>query len=262
MRRTIFEGTINGETFDSVQAYNARMNELVNSGEVINASSNTRIEYVDAPTNVPTLEPAVVETPVDEDLSFYPYMDNDDPFYLDILVATDTDQNRAALDEVDVVLNKCLPYIENALKDKNVKCHTKGEYLADVNEIINSLKKDNEDTVKAKNLLLAKRADLTREFNKIKDKYEEDIHNSLMEEILLNGAFPVIDRFIDFYSRVSEIADAEINNCDCNCGKCTCKNVEETPQTEICEVESPKVADIQTLLEHIFGHPFQKRGTL
>lgn len=269
MRKTIFEGTINGEVFDSVQAYNARMNELVDAGEVVNASSNTRIEYVDCDCEAecPASNTSVstnVNT-YDEDLSFYPYMEDDDPFYLDLLVATDIDQNRAALDEVDVVLEKCLPFIVDALNDPDTTCKTKKRYLEDVKEILNSLNGDNEDTVKAKNSLLAKRSELTKAFNKVKDKYEEDIHNSLNEEILLNGSFPVISRFKDFYSKVAELTENSIAECDCN-GKCDCgackAKVEETPSAEICEVTPPKIADISTLFEHIFGYPLPRRNSL
>ena len=41
-KKTAFVGKINGETFDNVAAYNARLQELINSGEVINASSLCR----------------------------------------------------------------------------------------------------------------------------------------------------------------------------------------------------------------------------
>lgn len=253
MRRTIFEGTINGETFDSVQTYNARMNELVNSGEVINASSNTRIEYVDAPTNVPTLEPAVVETPVDEDLSFYPYMDNDDPFYLDILVATDTDQNRAALDEVNVILDKCKTYIEDALNDEDVCTKTKVNYLEDIREILESIDQDAENTVKARKSVLDKRAILTKEFELIRDKYEQDIKDSLNEEILLNSAAPVIATLKTFYKDVETMVEENLADCQCNCGdNCTCHKNDE-PVTESREVEPTRVSDLSTLLDTIFG---------
>ena len=40
MKKTIFEGIVNGEKFDNVQAYNARVNELMETGEFVEASSN------------------------------------------------------------------------------------------------------------------------------------------------------------------------------------------------------------------------------
>lgn len=43
MRKTIFKGTVNGETFDNVAAYNARLQKLINSGENVEASSETKV---------------------------------------------------------------------------------------------------------------------------------------------------------------------------------------------------------------------------
>lgn len=41
MKKTIFEGTVNGVTYDNVQDYNEAINRAVAAGQPINASSNT-----------------------------------------------------------------------------------------------------------------------------------------------------------------------------------------------------------------------------
>lgn len=43
----VFKGIINGQEFDNVQAYNTRMNELIASGEDIEATSQTSIQDVE-----------------------------------------------------------------------------------------------------------------------------------------------------------------------------------------------------------------------
>jgi anaerobic ribonucleoside-triphosphate reductase activating protein len=43
MRKSIFKGTINGQEFDNVNDYNARMNELISAGAEIEAASSTQI---------------------------------------------------------------------------------------------------------------------------------------------------------------------------------------------------------------------------
>lgn len=73
MRKTIFKCTVNGETFDNVAAYNARLQELINSGVAVNVSSDTKVNIEDEPTNdAPYTTTTTLD--VDEDLSIYPYM--------------------------------------------------------------------------------------------------------------------------------------------------------------------------------------------
>lgn len=46
-KKKVFKGIINGQEFDNVQAYNTRMNELIASGEDIEATSQTSIQDVE-----------------------------------------------------------------------------------------------------------------------------------------------------------------------------------------------------------------------
>ena len=250
MRKSVFRGIINGEEFTNVQDYNARMNELIAAGEVVEASSSTRVE------NVEDEVPAPVETQDytdDEDLSFYPYMEDDDPFYLDLLVSTDTEQNAAALDEVAVILEKCKGYIADTLEDEDVCCETKVKYLEDIHEILESIDRDAESTVKARKSVLDKRAKLSKEFEAVREKYEQDIKSSLNEEILLNSAAPVIATMKSFYKDVATLVEENLADCQCKCGgTCKCHD-NETPTTESREVEPTRVSDLSTLLETIFG---------
>ena len=130
-KKTVFTGVINGEKFDNVAAYNARMNELLSQGvENISAASSTEIRNVDenvatsgfvstctADQCPGTSDAASTELPVDEDLSFYPYMEDDDPFYLELLVTEDACVNKAALKEAHRIFDKCFPFIANSLAD-------------------------------------------------------------------------------------------------------------------------------------------------
>lgn len=47
MIKKIFKGIINGEEFDSVEAYNAKVDELVKDGKCFSASTATKLEFVD-----------------------------------------------------------------------------------------------------------------------------------------------------------------------------------------------------------------------
>lgn len=256
MRKSVFRGIINGEEFTNVQDYNARMNELIAAGEVVEATSSTKVENVADEVPAPESQDASNTYADDEDLSFYPYMEDDDPFYLDLLVSTDTQQNAAALDEVAMILEKCKGYIVDTLEDEDVTCDIKVKYLEDIRDILESIDRDAESTVKARKSVLDKRARLAKEFEAVKEKYEQDIKSSLNEEILLNGAAPVIATLKSFYKDIETLVEENLADCQCKCGggSGTCKCCkDEVPTTETREIEPTRVSDLSTLLETIFG---------
>ena len=118
MKRTIFEGTVNGEKFNTVQAYNARLTELINAGVAVEASSNTRVEDVEEPVHTSGYVRTCTDdtcdcgestytSTYDEDLSYYPYCENDDPYYLDLLVTVEPEINADARKEMRNIFDKC-----------------------------------------------------------------------------------------------------------------------------------------------------------
>ena len=254
---TVFRGVINGQEFNNVKDYNARMTELLNAGvEDINASSSTSVKTVTE--DEPKLESDCTAAPVyDEDASYYPYMDAEDPYYLDLLVTEDPAVNAEALRAMDDVLNESYRYITDTLIDPQVNQMTRREYLLDVQDILRGFKDDSRNTKKTLDSIIRKQADLRKEL--------EELENA---ENILRAALPVIEKLDEFYKTVE--ADtlrtiAHFNSCDntnkndkCNCdgtcAKCTCKDVDV--QTDCKENVKTQVYDLNSIINTIFGEGF------
>lgn len=310
MKRTIFEGTVNGEKFDNVAAYNARVQELIDAGKNVQASSNTRIEsmdddivspetdinginrsgYVSTATNDECLPWDVTcsnyesDDPFeddykDEDLSFYPYCESGDPYYLDLLVTDDSDVNKEAINEARRVFDKCYSYISSSLDNMDITVDTKKCYLEDIREILADIKRDNTNNLKALSQVKLRREEAVAEYDAqlrhLKEKHESTIASLENEELILRAAKPVIDEFRNFYSTVEAEALEAIanqqalqNTCK-NCGKpkneCKCdinKNkIRPTSdvtniKTEVKETVPQTEWDFNKLMDKIFGSGF------
>lgn len=235
----VFEGIINGERFDNVQAYNARMNALVESGCTdIQASSSTSIKMVEDTFN-----------PEDQDLTFYPYFEESDPKYLDILVTMDENTNAEARAEVNRLLDKNYLYITNHLYSPDVDLNTKEAYLSDVRNIISHLKHDLTDNDYAIANVRTRGDNATARFESAKAEYDTTIQKCNDDLFILNAAKPVVESLLDFYRRIEadamhciveqrsaqfageETACPNCGNANCTCGvECTC--TETVPQVE------------------------------
>ena len=266
----VFEGLINGERFTDVASYNKRMNELLNAGEKdIQASSSTTIKYVEDEANssgvVTTCTTdqcpgtcgavsttASTELQEDEDLSFYPYMEDDDPFYLDLLVTSDYETNAAALAEVKKIFGKCFKYITTELNNNNVTDYDRKSYLESICSIIEDIKNDKQNTNDALNRLHAKRQDLTEEFENYKRKFESNLANISRDEKMLSDANDVIYWFENFYGDIrSEIEKSIKSHKKCKCtDECTCDH--DNIITSCTETQPQVVSDFDSLLKRIF----------
>lgn len=295
MKRTIFEGTVNGEKFDNIQDYNARVKELMEIGQFESASSSTRVEeyehsgYVRTCTDTPSIDGVLTTTAdklpwekdcdcgcdceectcteqlpwEDEDLSFYPYLDEDDPLYLDILVTDHRETNREALAEVTRVFEKCKRYIIDALEDPDTDIESKKNYLEDIKEIVENLAADKKDTLEAIKKVEKKAEDLRKE-------YEEKLQAIDRDRFILEESRPVIDAFLDFYRSVEGDIILNIkenthkpklvfqNRNDVNNNKKTITgvDVDNRIDTGIRESQPQRVDDLQSILDRIFG-PFR-----
>lgn len=295
MKRTIFEGTVNGEKFDNVQDYNARVKELMESGQFESASSSTRVEeyehsgYVRTCTDNPSLDGVLTTTAdklpwekecdcgcdcdecacteqlpwEDDDLSFYPYLDKDDPLYLDLLVTDHRETNREALAEVSRVFEKCKRYIIDALEDPDTDIESKKNYLEDIKEIVENLAADKKDTLEAIKKVEKKAEDLEKE-------YKEKFLAIDRDRFILEESRPVIDAFLDFYRGVESDIILNIkenthkpklvfqNRNDVNNNKKTITgvDVDNRIDTGIRESQPQRVDDLQSILDRIFG-PFR-----
>lgn len=298
MKRTIFEGTVNGEKFDNVQAYNARVNELIQSGELVSASTSTRVEeyersgYCRTCDDTPSLESTLTTTAEnlpwerdctecvdpfeDDECSFYPYLDEDDPFYLDLLVTEHHDTNVEALNEVARVFEKSKRYIIDALEDPDTDIDTKKEYLEDLKEIIEDLVGDKKSTLDSIKSIDDKITGINDELEKFHKECEDKVDKLAKERYVLTESKPVIDTFLDFYRGVQSdtILSIKADQAKCKCGgkECQCdknKNdvnnnkkpivgldVDNRIDTGIKESQPQRVDDLHSILERIFG-PFR-----
>jgi len=116
MRKVVFKGVINGETFDNVLDYNKKMTELIEAGKSVSASSSTTIvdgedlakvedtkeinEKCENVKNKDEKEAGPEYKPED----FFPYFHEKDDYYLDELVDKDDKENQNIHDCVENTL--------------------------------------------------------------------------------------------------------------------------------------------------------------
>lgn len=266
-KKTVFTGVINGEKFDNVAAYNARMNELLSAGvENVSAASSTEIKTVeDTPIEhsgyVRSCTDEVCDTETstnalyDEDLSIYPYMEDDDPHYLDVLITDAHDVNVEARREMHNIFDKCYMHITDALYDTNIDVDTKKAYLTDVRDIINTIKHDMSINVDAINKINARKKLAEEEFRKAEEKYVKTLELIESDELILNDAKPVIEDLINFYNNVEAEALQAINeqttyHCTCGENKCNCNATK--PTTTVTERVPQGIFDFQNVINRIF----------
>lgn len=283
-KKTVFTGVINGEKFDNVADYNARINELISKGVEISAASSTEIRNVDenvatsgfvstctADQCPGTCTAASTELTEDEDLSFYPYMEDDDPHYLDLLATPDKVTNYEAYEEAQKVLEKCYRYTLEALHDADTDNDERKEYLDDVNDIIENITIDLKNTKRTLDGLSVKydaaKAKYEEAMKKVEEEYAKDKQTIAETEVLLIAAKRVAEMFQAYYSDVANETILAIKEHDCKCDgtcgpdcKCKCHENNNTKTekseeivTECRETEPTTVRDFNDLLDKIFG---------
>lgn len=109
--KKIFEGIINGEKFDSVEAYNAKMQELM-ADPTNNIDARTTTRYV-SDENVQ--EPQTKEEPCEHAITTTPGFDEDDTHYLDVLIRGD-DQDGQRLEAARAECEKVLAALTESVK--------------------------------------------------------------------------------------------------------------------------------------------------
>ena len=247
--KTIFEGTINGEKFNSVQAYNARMIELMNAGKEVNASSHTKSVNESAGCDCCTcdksesdLDKAVKDiidacTDVNEDdeieVTLYPYFEDDEPYYLDVLVTHDPNTNKEIYNEVTNHITEVWPEILEFLTCDDICVCDKKEYLNDAHDIIASIKNDAKTNKEALNKIREQKMKADAEFAEAKMRYEETIASLDDSKTVLDGATNIITLLQEFYQNVEAEGLKSIADQD---KKCNCSNRNNTTNDTIKDV--------------------------
>lgn len=304
MKRTIFEGVVNGEKFDNINDYNTRVKELMDSGKFESASSSTRVEEYKTSgvsracddqsnttcTEIPSFsnEVSTTATTYDEELSMYPFMDDD--FGLNILnnyITKNTEKNKEIFKNIDRVLSKCFPYIMENLAESTVDIVEKREYLNDVKEIIDCLVKFKDCAHSAIAVITDKQDNLNKEYCAKLSEFDDEFNKKWGELdnklTVLKEGNNVFNKFIDFYRDVQseafiilknadKAADSE-NTCKCEDGKCKCEdgkcncengcNCEDDDLTKIVTSFVEKIpqgdpSPITALVNRIFGDTLSK----
>lgn len=243
MRKTVFKGFINGEEFNNVADYNARMQELLEKNVTINASSGTTIEYEED-------KPSKIES------ELYPFMNNED-FYLDRLVVNDKCQCENNLKDAVRTLENSFNHTVNYLEDSSISKEHKKKFLNDVTTIINDIYKDKDSTLEALDKVRKTEKMLIDEFNTLQEEYRNKLNILNEEKFILEQSVPVIETLLDYYQDVENEAITHITeNCNCNgCNGNTCKECSNKDiKTEVTEKIPEKTMDFQAVLNSIFGN--------
>lgn len=139
MKKNIFKGIINGQEFDNVKDYNTRMNELMSTGQDIQASTSTQIVDVeDECEEKCEVREEVVPTP-----DMIPVFGSTNyesvGAYLDDVVTDNGEENEKMLDN----LERYLIDNHNLITEKLIKMdvHARKNYKRELQEILAVIKK-------------------------------------------------------------------------------------------------------------------------
>ena len=272
--KTIFEGTINGEKFNTVQEYNARMIELMNAGAEVNASSRTKsvneasgcdrntcdMSHDTAMDGYKRLINAICsddEAEIAEEITLYPYFDDDEPYYLDALVDDNVESNEAIRNTVADTLNAHWSEIVEFLNCEDVCVCDKKEYLNDVHDIIASITRDRKVNTDAISKINQEQMKADADFAKAKMEYESTMKQLASNKAVLNGATNIINDMLNFYQVVESegtkvVNDYNKNNNNCNCTDKTCD--ENQIKTNVKEASPQVEMDLANALGKLWGH--------
>ena len=252
---TVFQGKVNGKIYDNVADYNAAITALVEAGVTdIEATSSTSIKAVE--DNEVSNECVTTCTDCDctnctcdicdEDVTFYPYMEDEDPFYLDLLVTNDKEANIEAYNEAQRQLEISYRDIVEALYAPKTTLDELKEYLDDINDIIANVKHDIADTHAAADKINVRRKNLANEFEKYKQNYEASLREMDSQMDILTDANRVTSMFKAFYEDVANETILSIKNNE--------ENVNRNKIETTCnEIKPQNVSDLNSLINKIFG---------
>ena len=220
MKKTVFEGVINGQVYNNVKEYNDVISTMIANGDVFEASTSTKtIDVCDKCES----EQCTCDRCESPTINLYFGFDDDVPVadkFLDI-----NEDNDETISLIDEEMERQLDGISSVIKQMSIS--DLNRYLKDVNVIISSLK-----DADAKN-----------------DEAIEEIESKLC---FLMDSSNLHSIFIDYYNninsmivdRVSELAN---DNCKSNC-KINTTIKEKAPQIE---------TDFATAFGKIFGEVFK-----
>ena len=237
MKRTVFTGTINGQTFDNVTDYNKCMMQLLEKGVEVQASSSTSIKEVE-------VEPEPIDTfasTPDDGVSLFPFFEEGAEYYLDALVTPDTEKNLAMRTEMRKLLEKCYSYIMEMLLDKDIDTDEKLAYRDNIHDLISNIEADRNNNLKCKGVIAKRRDEAIAKYNAAKAEYNEAMIKFRAEEFMIDSANPIINMLLDFYRDIEAEAISAVKNdedcCEtCCCDECTCGCTDPNKNTPVNKI--------------------------
>lgn len=254
-KTTVFEGFINGEKFDNVADYNARMTQLLNSGATdIDAKSSTSIKTVQdesAETPAPTTTevcPKCECTPCAcdgccelEEYHLFPFFEDDDcdTTYLDELVSNDATINKVILAQMDNNLVEARRDVTDFLYSLDINRTDKEEYLEEVRDILVTLNSDAAKNQACIDIIDDKRKEAEAKFEAARKEYNDTLIQLDTHRHTLTQATPVLNRLLEFYRgaevetiaalvEMKEVEEAHKDICNdkCETDKCLNKTID------------------------------------
>lgn len=198
MRKVIFEGNINGKTFNSVQEYNVEMQRLMSSGALnIQASSKTRVvdkyneqkKAVDEVVNTPKPLPVFM---IDDYLPLF--SEDAKQYYLDYLVSEDKAKNENNLKITNTKLQADLDNLKALIKDKKISLDDAVYYMRTIKEILSRLDMDAKANIEVEKGLQEEIA-----------ACNERLEVANRELNVTNNASPFIKSVSDFYKQAYDL---------------------------------------------------------
>lgn len=221
MKKTVFEGVINGQVYNNVKEYNDVITTMIAKGEAFEASTSTKtIDVCDNCESEKCTCGTCCEAPV---IDLYFGFDDDLPV-ADKFLDVDED-NDTTISLIEEQMETNLDGISSAIKRMSIS--ELNAYLKDVNTIISSLKDADANNDKAIDQLEARLC-------------------FLMDSSNLHSVF------IDYYNNINsmivdKVSELANDNCKSNCNINTTIK-EKTPQVE---------TDFATAFGKIFGEVFK-----
>lgn len=251
MKKTVFEGKVNGQVFDNVNDYNACLQAMLDMGKDVEASSNTKIVECDCECGCDSKcececekSQKVDNKPLKANVNFLPGFESDNKSaYIDDLVVLEGSEYESRLDAINESMDNIYRDIKTALKDPKNDIHKKEIYLKKVRDIIKVIDEDYDKNKEALANIRAKVRDVENELCKL-----NNIHETLCK------AEVVIDTYGAWYDQVQDIVEDNLarlkysGNSENNVNSVNGEKAEAVKQPV-----STNVGGFENLLKAVFG---------
>lgn len=233
-KKKVFKGVINGQEFDNVQEYNTRMNELIASGEDIEATSQTSIQDVE---DVCSGEPDCDKC-VDTGEEFVNMLPGFNPrstqgSFLNELVTDNPNLDEENFNKVYKYHNENYPKMIN--KINHMDYYAAKGYLNDINVVLAEITDVDSDVKKSDNDIRARIASL-----------EEQLKDA-------ERCYPVINEYRDLYQGLKSHVEKRISQFVTDKPATKLSNPEEVITAENAEKLTNFILNVLGLDKSMFG---------